>query len=338
MRKLFTTALGILLSLGAFAQMMPDSTFQVVAYWAKGDKISYDCSSRVVQIQPDSTEVEQLSLSEVRTFEVIDQTDTSYTLRLKHSDISTTQMAPGLESDVFNAIWQGMNFDIMTDQLGSLQRYVNLDEMMSSAAQSVPAILDEVSSRYKKKELKDAGYDKDQWVTRFSAMFNNRDMLYTATNKDVVPLFYYHGARLDPKQDYVIEKDYPNVVGAQGLKADMHFWVDEAQSDSVFVVLFSRAEADGESLLPAMRDATLAMLQNSMSPEEFEEAAPSVILQFDKSNMSIAFLEETGIIIDLGSGWPVQFYSETRVTIKAADGTVSVVTTNEVNYKDPEES
>ena len=337
MKKLTVAVLGMILSLSAFAQMMPDSTFQVVAYWDKGDAISYNCKSRNVRIMTDGTENEQFSTSDVRTFEVIDQTDTSYTLRMSYSDAFSSQLSEGLDSDIFSTLWSKEKIDFQTDQLGTLQRYLDLDRMLDSVAESVPGVVDEVSARYKKKDLKEMGFDREAWIERFSATFSNREMLYTACNKDIAPFFYYHGVRLDPKQEYVIEKEYPNVIGSQSLNADMHFWVDEEKSDSVAVVIFSHAEADGESLIPTLRDAALSLLRARLSPEEYEESAPVIMLQFDKSQMSITFSEDTGTLIDLGSGWPVQYFSEVRITIKAADGTSEVVTTVDIEYKDPEE-
>ena len=337
MKKLIGAALGMILSLSAFAQMMPDSTFQVVAYWDQGDKISYECKVRNVRILPDGTENEQFSTSDVRTFEVIDQTDTSYTLRMSYSDVSSTQLSEGLESDIFSALWCKGKVDFLTDQLGTMQRFLNWDQMLEEAAGNVPGVVDEISSSYKKKDLKELGFDREQWIERFSAMFNG-DVLYSAIEKDIVPFFYYHGIRLDPKQEYVIEKEYPEVIGSQSLNADMHFWVDEEKSDSVAVVIFSHAEADGESLIPTLRDAALSLLRARLSPEEYEESAPVIMLQFDKSQMSITFSEDTGTLIDLGSGWPVQYFSEIRVTIKAADGTSEVLTTVNIEYQDPEET
>ena len=93
MKKLIAAAFAACLSLSALAQMMPDSTFQVVAYWSKGDKISYQCTDRTVKKTPDGQEEVQNSSSEVRTFEVIDQTDTTYTLRLTYSDVFSSQLS-----------------------------------------------------------------------------------------------------------------------------------------------------------------------------------------------------------------------------------------------------
>lgn len=45
MKRTVISLFAICASVFAGAQMMPDSTVQIVAYWSKGDKISYDCAS-----------------------------------------------------------------------------------------------------------------------------------------------------------------------------------------------------------------------------------------------------------------------------------------------------
>ena len=50
---------------------MPDSTVQVVAYWSKGDVISYDCAVTQYTIEADGTKKADYSSSETRTSVVI---------------------------------------------------------------------------------------------------------------------------------------------------------------------------------------------------------------------------------------------------------------------------
>ena len=54
MKKLLTVATAIMISaMYMSAQMMPDSTVQVCAYWAKGDHAEYQCKSHVTKELPD---------------------------------------------------------------------------------------------------------------------------------------------------------------------------------------------------------------------------------------------------------------------------------------------
>ena len=258
MKKLIAAAFAACLSLSAFAQMMPDSTFQVVAYWSKGDKISYQCTDRTVKKTADGQEEVQKSSSEVRTFEVIDQTEKNYTLRLTYSDVFSSQLSLGLGADVFAKLAEQEKVDILTDEFGAIQDYLNVDAMLDNLVKGIPLILDGVLAKYSKKELKAMDFDREQWISQFTALFSNPDVVRAACNKEVVPLFMYHGARLDPKEEYAVENEYSNVFGSQGLTTIMHFWIDPEMSDSVSVVIRSHAEAGNDALFPAMRDAAAA--------------------------------------------------------------------------------
>ena len=53
MKRIITITAALLMALSAAAQMMPDSTVQIVSYWQVGDKYAYTCerSSKEVDAQ-----------------------------------------------------------------------------------------------------------------------------------------------------------------------------------------------------------------------------------------------------------------------------------------------
>lgn len=57
MKRIITITAALLMALSAAAQMMPDSTVQIVSYWQVGDKYAYTCerSSKEVDAQGDTT-------------------------------------------------------------------------------------------------------------------------------------------------------------------------------------------------------------------------------------------------------------------------------------------
>ena len=83
MKQRMFAALMAFLPFLASAQMMPDSTVQVCAYWNKGDRAVYECKSTTVKIEQDGTETTSNAASETRIFEVIDETEKSYIINLK---------------------------------------------------------------------------------------------------------------------------------------------------------------------------------------------------------------------------------------------------------------
>lgn len=76
----------MLMGFSAAAQMMPDSTVQIVSYWQVGDKYAYTCerSSKEVDAQGDTTS-RKYSM-ETMEFEVVGMTDETYQLKLSYKD------------------------------------------------------------------------------------------------------------------------------------------------------------------------------------------------------------------------------------------------------------
>jgi len=70
MKKFMTIFVSALLGVAANAQMMPDSTVNICAYWELGDKYEYRCSESSYSVEgTDTTDVEHSS--EIFTIEVI---------------------------------------------------------------------------------------------------------------------------------------------------------------------------------------------------------------------------------------------------------------------------
>ena len=84
MKKLLLSFSAALLAAASLsAQMMPDSTVQVVAYWEVGDKIDYTMTERVYRMDEEGNETQTSSVSEALHFEVTEATDSTYTLRVR---------------------------------------------------------------------------------------------------------------------------------------------------------------------------------------------------------------------------------------------------------------
>ena len=95
----------------AFAQMLPDSTVQVVAYWSLGDKQKYQLESVKYQIaQGDTTVVEKTA--QILEFEVV-AADEEKGYRMKVTTLETEYSDPTKEAVD----------EAMQEQLGSVAYY-----------------------------------------------------------------------------------------------------------------------------------------------------------------------------------------------------------------------
>ena len=122
----------------ANAQLMPDSTVQITAYWQKGDQMTYDYRSTECLVEDGDT-VRLRSYSDIRTIEVIDATPTRYTLRISNhrhfEQDPIAQMIYGLEQR------EGLNVPLIieTSLDGELLCVVNAAQIVEAAHNSPTA-------------------------------------------------------------------------------------------------------------------------------------------------------------------------------------------------------
>lgn len=337
MKKLFFALLGSFLSVSLFAQMMPDSTYQVIAYWELGDSFSYTCKNQTIKKGSDGTESVEDDSSEVWNFEVVGQTDSTYTMQLSFSDVvPTAEVSPGIETEVYRKILERCKMRFVTDEYGSILEFLDLTELLTEMVNSIPQVIDEVSAGYTKKDLKKMGFDKDALAANYASVFSNPIVL-SAFCRAPESLLKFHGTRLDPKEEYRFEDEFDNLMGTGALKNDVTFWVDPALSDSVSVVIYTSSEAGNDKMLPLMQEASLAVLRSQLPEDQWKQAEEELALQFYAGNMDVKFSERTGTEVDLYSGWPVQYHLTRHVLVKMGEDTNEVVVTQDVRMQRPAE-
>lgn len=154
---------------------------------------------------------------------------------------------------------------------------------------------------------------------------------------DVVPLLLYHGARLRLDQEYSVKQELnsplPNTTGK--LPIDLHFWVDEEQSDSSFVLIRSYFKVDSDALMPFLRESVLAATKTVL-PEDLplDEMEKEIDKGIAESHMQATMEQFTATEIHLASGWTTQWWSKRRITIATDEGETQTVEEKEVTIVD----
>lgn len=315
MKKTAIFLLAICCSVFAEAQMMPDSTVQVVAYWSKGDVISYDCAVTQYTIEADGTKKADYSSSETRTIEVIDADGSSYTLRLSYSDVFSPNPIKYLSSDQVNKLSEALTVTFKTNEFGTFAGIVDDDEAFDTYVKLVESIIDN-AWKANKKELK--GISREQFTESMKAPLCNKESMFAAVVSDFAPLLTFHGSRLDTAEVYSFPQIFTNLFGSETpLELDTQFWVDEKLTDSTCVVIRTDAYADYETLKPMVRDYSIkvakAALESTGTEFDENEIADEIDKQMAEESVNVTFDEYTTIQIHLGTGWPVCWYSTREV-------------------------
>lgn len=314
--------------------MLPDSTFQIVAYWELGDQLSYECKNSTIKKDQNGNEQKEES-SEVWTFEVLEQTDSTYTMQLSFSEISSLAgINPGLETEVYRKIPEYLKIRFKTDENGSMLEMLNLSESFAEVVNAIPQVIDEVSAGYNKKELKKMGFDKQALTEYFEELFLNPIAIKAFCRPPEI-LFNYHGVIVDPRLEYSYEDEFDTVYGT--IKNDVTFWADPKLSDSVSVIIYSTAEAGNDKILPLMQEATVASLRSKLPEDQWKQIEGELAIQFLGGKINTKMTQNTGTEIDLYSGWPIQYHSDRHLQIVTESSTNEVTVTQDIQIKNTEE-
>lgn len=293
--------------LPAFAQMLPDSTVQVVAYWELGDKQKYQVESAKYRIaQGDTTVVEKSA--EIFEFEVV-AADEEKGYRVKVTSLETQYSDPAKEA-IEEAILKQRGPDAYYFETGPNGEFLRvlpiegLEEQQETLAQAVWEAVKE-----KRPEVAQLNM-----LPLIRQTLTPEAIVLTATGV-ISPLFMYHGNRFDLDDEYPIEDEIPAVIGTGTLKMTGSFWVDEDMTDDYSVVLRMYKEADQEQLRPLIESILGNLLQTmAPTPEDADEAQAAVNEAFQNARMSVDdYLYEE---IHLATGWPIDWSFSREVLIE----------------------
>ena len=280
-----------------FAQMMPDSTVQVVAYWSLGDKYSYQVEGEKGVISGADTTITEKS-AEILTLEVVDETDSTYTLRVSYDDFQHSDYARMAANEAIEKIYGKTWFNVVTDTYGSFLRL----ELPESYQQAGAGIVSEtVSSIAKKNGLNREARRK---VESLMESLLAPDAFAMAAVGEIAPLLFFHGGRYDLSEEIEYVEDMNLLFGDGGtIKANGRAWVDEDYTDEESVVMRIYRTPDRDSFRPYFMSLLSSIIQ-AIAPGVTGTDETYSLYDMD---MEDYIVEE----IHLGSGWPL-YYEQTR--------------------------
>ena len=333
MKNLFLMMFCAFLSFLAGAQMMPDSTVQICAYWEKGDRVVYECQATTKQIDADGTETTKNASSEIRIFEIIEETDSSYVIQTTYKDVFSSEVSLSMGADIVNRLSEGVVIQTLTDEFGSIQDVVNIEALAETMKRIVPVAVDAALSKYDKKQ----DVDRDAFIEYYTEALCRPETVVATCMEDVQPLLFYHGTRLSLNDEYTMTQEFSNPLpdGGGSFEADTKFWVDTENSDSTLVVIHSFMKVDSDVLMPFVRDA-LADTVRSLMPQGMsqEEILEEVDKHIADTHMEMTLTQVSTTAIDLYSGWTVYWGSTRRILSESDEGRVENIEKREVKAVD----
>lgn len=292
----------------AQAQIMPDSTVQICAYWTPGDKYTYRAEEEKFKVDEkgDTTLVHRQS--ELRTFEIVSQTKDRYRIRLTYGAYKTTDEEEQRMTDAITAAVGPCIVEFETDETGTQLGITNLDALVAQGKASAKPALDAMWKGMDAKERKGVPKKKlEQFLIR---KFSDPSVMVNAVNDDLGRMFFFHGARLDTTQVYEFEETFAPLLGGDSLRGKTQFWVDSKLTDKYSAVCNTYTEADSkETVISALMQNLQELSGKKELPQELRDS-----LAAGMSGLRVAFKQYSSEEIHLDTGWPLHLYFEKTVT------------------------
>ena len=297
MKRILTFLTALFWAGFAFAQMMPDSTLQVCAYWEVGDKYHFQVEESKYKVanQKDTSDVE-LS-AEILTLEIVEATDSTYRIRVSSDDFQHNDYGRIALHEEIVQQFGNMPYEVETDQFGTFKRLIIPEKDLENFYPGLDLMVDKIAE--------ERGVD-DEGKTALKAMMRamfTRDRLIAMYQQEITPLLWFHGLRmsLDAQVDY--KTQVPSFFGDGGMiTMNGKFWVDEELTDDYSAVLHNVTEADHDDMrkyITAFFGTTADALG---SDAETREAAQAAFRDADIELIDDAYEE-----IHLDTGWPINY-------------------------------
>ncbi len=299
----------------AAAQMMPDSTVQIVAYWEVGDSVDYTITEEKFSIGQNEEETLVSSFSSLLHIEVVDATDSTYTLSVTNDNLLGSVLGLVLSPEDRAALPR-LNYRVKTNELGVFLRMEDEDEFYGRLQQIIPS-LTKGYYRSLAKDSKAIFPTEKSFADFMKGKLEDPTYLIKLCARDISDLLFFHGSRLTLGDTYSYDDQYATIIGT--VPMTVCFWADQELTDEYSAVLYKSADGN-EGMRKLLQDFVYKLQveePDALSYEDFCE-------QFEKDVNLEARLEETlSEEVHLDTGWPIALYYDIEsVAADVEDGTV----------------
>ena len=247
MKKLLVFGIIFLISSNLFSQIsIKDSTVQVIGYWSKYDKQSYDVTYEKYKLKNKDTISRELMKYEVDV-KIIDSTANSYSIEwfYKNYSINTeNELVRKLTS-----IADDISVKIKTDEYGAFLEVINWEEVRD--------YLEKVTEKLKV-ELKDVPNYKEI-IANVMSIYSTKESVEANAIKDALQFYKFHGVKYKLGEELTGKLETSNNYGGKPFETNVQYSLDEINETDGNSILRSNEIINSEELT----DATYNYLKKS---------------------------------------------------------------------------
>ena len=281
MKKLLVFGIIFLISSNLFSQIsIKDSTVQVIGYWSKYDKQSYDVTYEKYKLKNKDTISRELMKYEVDV-KIIDSTANSYSIEwfYKNYSINTeNELVRKLTS-----IADDISVKIKTDEYGAFLEVINWEEVRD--------YLEKVTEKLKV-ELKDVPNYKEI-IANVMSIYSTKESVEANAIKDALQFYKFHGVKYKLGEELTGKLETSNNYGGKPFETNVQYSLDEINETDGNSILRSNEIINSEELT----DATYNYLKKSGTFGDKFPARDKFPSLTNETNTASRIHGETGWII-----------------------------------------
>ena len=239
MKKLLVFGIIFLISSNLFSQIsIKDSTVQVIGYWSKYDKQSYDVTYEKYKVKNKDTISRELMKYEVDV-KIIDSTENSYTIEwfYKNYSIDTENELVRKLTSIANDI----SVKIKTDEYGAFVEVIDWEEVRD--------YLEKVTEKLKV-ELKDVPNYKEI-IANVMSIYSTKESVEANAIKDALQFYKFHGVKYKLGEELTGKLETSNNFGGKPFETDVQYSLDEINETDGNSILRSNEIINSEELTNA---------------------------------------------------------------------------------------
>ena len=287
-----------------YAQILKDSTVQVVAYWNLGESYKYEYQTNEYTVEGNDT-IWGDSSHEIFAIEVVDSTESGYVL--KYTTLENTKFTKDKELEaIMKPImdkYQDFPMYFSTNAYGSFQDIARWDELqvvVDSMITDVQSNMDKYYFPDGKENIPEENLKQFyQIMNHLFQSFKNKEMTLMGMDFLIEPL-YYHGSKLEQGREYNGKQQHSSPwIPTEKIDVDVVLKIHKVDYESSWVTFHRTQQYEASQLM----DSFFHYMQQALPPDAREQLTPDQ-LPF--------VLVETFFDLDVhvNTGWPGATYYE----------------------------
>ena len=300
--KILLLCVCMLLPIGVMAQIMKDSTVQVVAYWNKGDAYKYKLYTEEFEVEGNDT-IWGDSSEETFMIEVVDSTENEYVLKYQCLENKQNMVDKDMQAllEPFMKKYEGSPIYFSTTPYGGFKDIVRWDEYQAVIDSIIVDLRSSIGEYFKMQGMDDMSEeDRNMFGLMMEQMFESLKKKETfIMNMEYIhgPLFY-HGGRWEQNREYQGKQMFASpFVPTEQVEGTVTFGINKVDYDLDWVTFIRRQQFDAGQLLDSFTRFLTAQFPEGKGVELTPDQIPFVMVEtyYDQD-------------VHVGSGWPGAAY------------------------------